>query len=406
MLTINKLEDLCDEIVDCPHSTPNWLEKGIPVIRNYNIVNGMLNKEDLSYVDEETYMDRTRRATPGHGDLIISREAPMGAICMVPENFKCCLGQRLVLLRPNSKICDPRYLLYVMQSDFVQKQINAIDATGSIVSNLNISDLKKLEIPIFGIQRQWEIANIIEKYDKSLEIIDKEIKMIEDFSSKLYSYWFLQFEFPDKNSKPYASNGGIIEDELPIGWTRKNLLDEVNWCGGAQPPKSVFINESKDGYVRFIQNRDYSNENYITYIPVSKKNKICTEFDIMMDKYGDAGKIRYGIEGAYNVALSKIDVLNKNMREYIRSYLNDNNIYNYLHNASMASTRASLSEENLSFLNISIPNVELLKKYENIQKKYIIQIMNLREKKKVLIKIKNTILPLLVNGELNLKYID
>ena len=63
-----KLEELCSDIVDCPHSTPNWLDSGIPVIRNYNIVNGILSSEELSYVDEETYLERTRRAVPQHGD--------------------------------------------------------------------------------------------------------------------------------------------------------------------------------------------------------------------------------------------------------------------------------------------------------------------------------------------------
>ena len=89
-----KLGDICTDVIDCPHSTPKWLEEGIPVIRNYNLVNGQIDKATLSYVDEKTYKDRIKRGAPEEGDIIISREAPMGMVGIVPPKFRCCLGQR------------------------------------------------------------------------------------------------------------------------------------------------------------------------------------------------------------------------------------------------------------------------------------------------------------------------
>ena len=77
------------------------------------------------------------------GDLVITREAPMGEVCQIPENLKCCLGQRMVLLRPSKEKCDGRYLLYALQSRKVQHEINSYDGTGSTVSNLRIPVLKK-----------------------------------------------------------------------------------------------------------------------------------------------------------------------------------------------------------------------------------------------------------------------
>lgn len=132
------LESLCSEIIDCPHSTPKWLDEGIPVVRNYNLVDGHIDTSNLSYVDESTYLDRIKRAKPEEGDIIISREAPMGVVGIVPKGFKCCLGQRLVLLKVDRSKCDPQYLLYALLSNIVQVQIHRIDLTGSIVSNLNI----------------------------------------------------------------------------------------------------------------------------------------------------------------------------------------------------------------------------------------------------------------------------
>lgn len=64
---------------------------------------------DVSFTDEQTYRQRTRRAIPTGGDIVITREAPMGELCMIPSYVKCCLGQRLVLLRPDSRKIEPQF---------------------------------------------------------------------------------------------------------------------------------------------------------------------------------------------------------------------------------------------------------------------------------------------------------
>lgn len=114
-----KLNQLCREIVDCPHSTPDWKSEGVRVIRNFNLKDGNLDFSDGYFVDEDTYLSRVKRAIPESGDIIISREAPMGVVAIVPQNLKCCLGQRLVLLKVDKTKCNPFYLLYTLMSDFV-----------------------------------------------------------------------------------------------------------------------------------------------------------------------------------------------------------------------------------------------------------------------------------------------
>ena len=91
-----RLADLCESIVDCPHSTPVWTGSGVVVLRNQNIRNGRLDLSEPSYTDEAHFVDRTRRALPTDGDLVITREAPMGEVCMIPPRLRCCLGQRMV----------------------------------------------------------------------------------------------------------------------------------------------------------------------------------------------------------------------------------------------------------------------------------------------------------------------
>lgn len=82
-----KLHELCTNVIDCPHSTPEWKTEGIRVVRNFNLHNGNLDFTDGYFVDEETYYNRIKRAKPEAGDIIISREAPMGVVAIVPENL-------------------------------------------------------------------------------------------------------------------------------------------------------------------------------------------------------------------------------------------------------------------------------------------------------------------------------
>lgn len=167
-MKIYRLEELCKDIIDCPHITPEWKKSGIPVIRNFNLDNGHLNLSEAYFVDEETYYKRTSRAIPEEGDIIISREAPMGVVAIIPPNFKCCLGQRLVLLKVDKYKCNPYLLLYLLMSDYVQTQFKRANSTGSIVSNLCISDLKNIKVPI-PEGNQKEITNLLQKIDKKIE---------------------------------------------------------------------------------------------------------------------------------------------------------------------------------------------------------------------------------------------
>lgn len=222
MIKMMPLKQVCSGIIDCPHESPEWLSKGIPVIRNFNLVDGQIDMSDASYVDESTYTKRTRRAVPSAGDIIFSREAPIGNCAIVPADFKCCLGQRLVLLRVNREICSPEYLLAALLSDFVKTQIFQVEKSGSIVSNFNISDLGDLIIPI--IDRQESVASVSDTLNKKLLINKNICAELEAMAKTLYDYWFTQFDFPNAEGKPYRSSGGEmvwndqLKREIPMGW--------------------------------------------------------------------------------------------------------------------------------------------------------------------------------------------
>lgn len=164
------LIDLCYSVTDCSHSTPKWTNAGKIVIRNQNIRNGRLDISSVSYTTQEDYDKRIKRALPNAGDIIITREAPMGEVCMIPDDLECCLGQRMVLLKPNRDLVDNNYLLYALMSPYVQNQISWSEGTGTTVSNLRIPHLEKLQIPIFELKKQRKIAKLLANLDKKIEV--------------------------------------------------------------------------------------------------------------------------------------------------------------------------------------------------------------------------------------------
>lgn len=103
---------------------------------------------------------------------------------------------------------------------------------------------------------------------------------LEQQAKLIYDYWFTQFDFPDENGKPYCSSGGKmvwneqLKRNIPENWNVVPLLKLVSWESNSQPPKSEFVYEPKEGYVRFIQNRDYDSDTHITYIPRTKNLSI------------------------------------------------------------------------------------------------------------------------------------
>ena len=223
--------DLCEQVVDCPHSTPVWSDSGPVVLRSHNIRNGRLDLTSPSYTDEGHFADRTRRATPRAGDLVITREAPMGQVAMIPPDLRCCLGQRIVLLRPDPAKVDPRFLLFALQSPSVQHEISVHDGTGSTVSNLRIPLLEALPIPSPAMVDQRAIAHILGTLDDKIELNRRMNETLEAIARALFKSWFVDFDPVRAKSEgrapglpPHLADlfPDSFEDselgEIPAGW--------------------------------------------------------------------------------------------------------------------------------------------------------------------------------------------
>ena len=233
------LASLCLLVVDCPHATPKWTDAGTIVLRNQNIKGGRLDLSSPSYTDEAHYLGRIRRAAPQAGDIVITREAPMGDVCLIPPDLKCCLGQRQVLLRPNPNKIDSRFLLYALQSPYLQHQIGWNEGTGSTVSNLRIPVLEALRVPTPPLEEQREIATALGALDDRITLLRETNATLEAIAQALFKSWFVDFDPVRAKMEGCAPEGmddataalfpdALEETELgpvPRGWKTGTLGD-------------------------------------------------------------------------------------------------------------------------------------------------------------------------------------
>ena len=272
-----KLESLCDEIIDCPHSTPRWLDSGIRVIRNYNLNGAHFGFSKSSYVDEETYLNRTKRAKPEANDIIISREAPVGTVAIMPKGLKCCLGQRLVLLKVKTEKVNPHYLLYALMSQYVQKQIRKVDVTGSIVSNLNIPDLKELVIPVCERNEQDKVASILVSIDKKIGINNRINDTLQQQAHDIYMHLFYKKNTNGKISDLLIENGKSsikvgeakdINGDYPFFTSGEAILE---WKEALVEGRNCFLNTGGNADVKFyVGGAAYSTDTWC----ISARDKI------------------------------------------------------------------------------------------------------------------------------------
>lgn len=221
------LNKLCKLIVDCPHSTAPDEGTGYPLIRTPNIGKGVFDLEGVHRVSEPTYNKRNTRAIPQDGDLILAREAPAGNVAIIQNGRKFCLGQRTVLVRPDSEKVNPLWLNYYLNAPEQQHALLK-NANGATVSHVNMPIIRNLPINLPDDTKQCRIADILSAYDMLIENNRKQIKLLEEVAQRLYKEWFIDFKFPGHETIRIDPETGI-----PNGWEKKKLVDYiVNDVGG------------------------------------------------------------------------------------------------------------------------------------------------------------------------------
>ena len=156
-------------LVDCHNKTAPYVPEGIPIIRTSNIRNREFRMDDLKYVNEETYEFWSRRCPPKPGDIMFTREAPMGEAAIIPDGARFCLGQRTMLVRTMHDYIDNRYLLITLTEPHLLERAST-SAIGSTVKHLRVGDVEQLNIPLPPLAEQHRI---VAKVDQLMDFCDR-----------------------------------------------------------------------------------------------------------------------------------------------------------------------------------------------------------------------------------------
>ena len=160
------------ELFDGPHATPKSKGK---VSTDYiflsisSLENGRLNLKESPSISEEDYLSWTRRVTPQAQDLVFSYETRLGEGALIPAGLTCCLGRRMALLRPNQKVIEPRFLLYLFLGPKFQRTITERTIHGSTVNRISLNDFPDFPILLPDITEQRRIAEVLGALDDKIE---------------------------------------------------------------------------------------------------------------------------------------------------------------------------------------------------------------------------------------------
>lgn len=371
-----KLKQLCSEIVDCVNKTAPTSDVPTPykMLRTSDIREGKINLENLNCVTKEVYEKWTRRGKLQKGDVIFTREAPLGEVGLVREEKNYFLGQRLVLFRANDKICDGRFLMYsLLWHD--NKQAIISKGVGSTVAHLRVPECENIEIKAPDLDIQHRIADILSAYDDLIENNQKQIKLLEEAAQRLYKEWFVDLRFPGhENTK--------IVDGVPEGW-RRGLLKEL-----------ISVNYGKD------HKKAPDDGNIPVYGSgglMRKCNKSLFSGEaVLIPRKGSLNNIMYVDETFWTVdTMFYATMKQPHTAVFVYFFVKAFDMYSMNIGAAVPSMTAKI----LDAMDVVIPDKETLEKFDKLTKTYFNKIKTLQGQNDRLKIARDLLLPKLMSGE-------
>lgn len=199
----------------------HYEDEGIPFLRSLNIKPFKIIGDDMKYVSAE-FSNSLSKSILHKGDVVIVRTGIPGTCCVVPAEYDGCNCSDVVIVHPNTELVNPHYLAAYINV-WGQRQI-ANNKVGAIQQHFNVHSAEEMLIFLPDITEQEKIAKMIVALNGKIENNTSVCAKLESMAKTLYDYWFTQFDFPDENGKPYRSSGGEmvwndqLNREIPKGW--------------------------------------------------------------------------------------------------------------------------------------------------------------------------------------------
>ncbi|HFI0583661.1 TPA: restriction endonuclease subunit S, partial [Streptococcus suis] len=283
-----------------------------------------------------------------------------------------------------------------------------VSTNGSTIKRLyndNIRETKIKNVP--SIEAQNKVTKVLEYLDQKIAINNQINEELEAMAKTLYDYWFVQFDFPDENGKPYKSSGGKmvyndqLKREIPEGWGVK-LLGEICNIVMGQSPSGTSYNEIGEGIVFYQGSTDfgwrYPNVRQFTTAPTRYAN----ENDILLSVRAPVGTLNIANEtcciGRGLAAINSKSGYNSFLFQQMQLYKKEFQLRD-----ATGTTFGSITKDDLFSLSMVIASENLMKRYENIVGKSYDKIKILSKQNKELTQLRDWLLPMLMNGQVKVE---
>lgn len=402
MWEIAKLGDISKNIQTGPFGSQlhqsDYSECGIPVVMPKDLVGGKISEESIARVDK-THVERLCRHKIEVGDILYSRRGDVGRCAHVTkkeEGWLCGTGCLRVTI--DSEKADSRFVFFQLQHPdtigWVEKH-----AVGATMLNLNTTILSSVPIRLPALEIQKRIADILSAYDDLIENNQKQIKLLEEATQRLYKEWFLDLNFPGhENTK--------IVDGVPEGWNECTVESFGTVITGKTPPtsnKEYYTN----GKVPFVTIPDMHNvvyplktEKRLTIEGAqTQKNKYIPPNSVMISCIGTVGLVSIATEVCQtNQQINSIILNNEDdLYFFYESMLRMKDLLDGL--GSNGATMTNVNKSKLEKLIIISPSKDIVKQYNDVCKPLFESALNLSRKNVYLKNMREALLPKLMSGE-------
>ncbi len=387
-----------------------FVKGGVPVLNGSNISGVRLKDGYKNFVTHErstTY----RKALASRGDIVITHRGTLGQISYIPktsEYEKYVISQSQFRVRLNTKIVNTIYFTYYFHTTERQKRLLSFKSHVGVPALAQATtNFKLLEFPLRPLHEQDSIANLLELLDNKIDLNSRINSKLEVMAKTLYDYWFVQFDFPNSNDKPYKTSGGkmiynpTLKREIPEGWTIKTLSQIANITMG-QSPDGESYNDDAVGTVFFQGSTDFG-----WLFPTTRQ---FTTAPARMAKKGDILLSVRAPVGDMNIA--KIDccigrglaALNSKTGSdgflfYVMKYFKQ--IFDRRNSAG--TTFGSITKDDLHSLQLVYPDAKTLRSYDAIVSNYNKMIYQRSLENEQLTALRDWLLPLLMNGQVTIR---
>ena len=393
----------------------DYVQQGIPFYRSKEVIelSSGKNISEQLFISSEKYSEiKSKFPVPQENDVLITAVGTIGEILVVKDpNFYFKDGNLIWLRNINFEIIDIDYLYYFLKSDLFQKTIK-YNNIGAVQKALTIDFLKTVKITLPSLDNQRKLVSVLKSIGKKLKINNQINQELEAMAKTLYDYWFVQFDFPDQNGKPYKSSGGKmvyhpeLKREIPEGWGVAKLNEVVDLISGYPFSSNDYVTSGKyklytiknvqDGYT--VDKVD----NYLDFLPSNMSHECqLRRGDLIMSLTGNVGRVGmvYEDDVLLNQRVLKLNPINKTHKSFIYSFFRSDVTKAHLENMSTGTSQKNLSPIDIGNMMIPFPSESLLSKFlDNLN-----MLENNLVENQQLTKLRDWLLPMLMNGQVKVE---